>query len=100
LRSNRFEHFLIGLLCGAALGVIVGLLFAPQSGTRTRRLLAKRAHEIADAAKVAAERAGDIAGIMGERVDHYLGRDEEVAWRKVRELREGVQRYTQQAQPQ
>jgi len=27
-------------------------------------------------------------------MDHYLGRDEEVAWRKVREIREGVQRYT------
>ena len=33
--------------------------------------------------------------ILGRRVDHYLGRDEEVAWRKVREIREGVQRYTQ-----
>jgi hypothetical protein len=32
--------------------------------------------------------------VLGERVDHYLGRDEEAAWRKVRELREGVSRYT------
>jgi len=95
LRSNKFEHFVIGLFCGVVLGVIAGLLFAPQSGTRTRRLLAKKAQDLADTARIAAERAGDVAGVMGQRVDHYLGRDEEVAWRKVRELREGVQRYTQ-----
>ncbi len=27
-------------------------------------------------------------------MDHYLGRDEEVAWRKVQEIRDGVQRYS------
>lgn len=95
MRSNRFEHFVIGLFCGVVLGVVAGLLFAPQSGTRTRRLLAKKAHDLADVARVAAERAGDVAGVVGQRLDHCLGRDEEVAWRKVRELREGVQRYTQ-----
>ena len=42
-----------------------------------------------------AEQAENAAELLGGRVEHYLGRDEEVAWRKVREIREGVQRYTQ-----
>ena len=49
---------------------------------------------MAEAARIVAERAESAAAVVGDRVDHYLGRDEEVAWRKVRELREGVQRYT------
>jgi hypothetical protein len=46
------------------------------------------AREVADRAEVTAE-------VLGGRVDHYLGREQEVAWRKVREIREGVDRYTQ-----
>jgi hypothetical protein len=41
-----------------------------------------------------AERAEHAAEVIGGRVEHYLGRDEEAAWRKVNEVREGVQRYT------
>jgi hypothetical protein len=42
-----------------------------------------------------AERAERAADQIGGRVDHYLGKDEQVAWRKVAEIREGVDRYTQ-----
>ena len=49
----------------------------------------------ADVARALAEQAENAAEMLGGRVEHYLGRDEEVAWRKVREIREGVQRYTQ-----
>ena len=42
-----------------------------------------------------AEQAERAAEVLGGRVEHYLGRDDEVAWRKVREIREGVERYTQ-----
>jgi hypothetical protein len=45
-------------------------------------------------ARSLAERAETAAEMLGGKMDHYLGRDEEVAWRKVREIREGVQRYT------
>lgn len=87
--------FLIGLITGVVLGIGAGLLFAPTSGTRTRRRLADEAQRAADLARGFAERAEQAAGVLGGRVDHILGRDEEVAWRKVRELREGVQRYTE-----
>lgn len=88
----------MGMLIGFAVGVVLGILYAPDSGARTRRRLAGEAVRLADSAKVLAVRAEETAGVVFERVEHHLGRDEEVAWRKVRELREGVERYTT-AQP-
>jgi hypothetical protein len=67
---------------------------APSSGYKTRQRLAVEARRAADLARALAERAEGAAEMLGGKVDHYLGRDEEVAWRKVREIREGVQRYT------
>jgi len=95
MRAQKLAYFVIGLAFGAVGGLIVGLLVAPDSGARTRRRIANEALRVADAARSVAERAERTAEIVGERVDHYLGHDEDVAWRKVRELREGVQRYSQ-----
>lgn len=93
--KQRVEYFLIGAITGLAIGVVAGLLFAPASGARTRQKLADEAVRAADLARALAERAEHVADRMSGRVEHYLGRDEEAAWRKVREIREGVQRYTQ-----
>lgn len=92
---QRSEYFLIGAITGLVIGVIAGILFAPASGVRTRRRLADEAMRAADVARDLAERAERAADAITGRVEHYLGRDEEAAWRKVREIREGVQRYTQ-----
>jgi len=94
VKSRRLEYFAIGLVVGGAVGVIIGLLFAPDSGARTRQRLAGEATKVADAARLVAERAESAAEALGVRIDHYLGRDEEVAWKKVQEIREGVQRYS------
>ena len=93
--KQRVEYFLIGAITGLAIGVVAGLLFAPASGARTRQKLADEALRAADLARALAEKAEHAADRMSGRVEHYLGRDEEAAWRKVREIREGVQRYTQ-----
>ena len=94
MRKN-LAVLLIGLISGLVLGVILGLLFAPAPGAKTRRRLADEAQHAADVARGFAERAEHAAEKIGGKVEHYLGRDEEVAWRKIRELREGVQRYTE-----
>jgi gas vesicle protein len=96
-RSGAF--LVVGLVAGATLGFVAGLLWAPRSGAQTRRRLAGEARRVAEGARFVAERAERAAELLGERVDHYLGRDEEVAWRKVREIREGVERYTQTQVP-
>ena len=93
MRRN-LEYFVIGAIVGAAAGIVFGLLMAPSSGYKTRQRLAGEARRAADVARAIAERAEGAAEMLGGKVDHYLGRDEEVAWRKVREIREGVQRYT------
>jgi gas vesicle protein len=85
----------MGCITGAALGLAAGLLIAPESGMETRRRLTVRALHAADMARVVADRAETAAEVLGERFDHYMGRDEQIAWRKVREIREGVDRYTQ-----
>lgn len=93
-RSRGMEYFAIGLIAGTVGGIVVGLLFAPDSGARTRRRLANEALRVADTARAVADRAERAAELVGSRMDHYLGREEEVAWRKVRELREGVRKYS------
>jgi len=92
--GKRLEYFLIGLFVGGVLGVIGGLLLAPDAGSRTRQKLMGEANRVADAARGIAERAETAVETMGNRMDHYLGKEEEVAWRKVQEVREGVQRYS------
>ena len=91
----RLEYLVIGLIVGAVGGFLAGLLLAPTSGQKTRERLANEALRAADVARALAEQAENAAEMLGGRVEHYLGRDEEVAWRKVREIREGVQRYAQ-----
>lgn len=94
MRRNM-EYLAIGVVLGAVLGLVGGLLLAPSSGRKTRQRLAKEALRGAEFARGLADRAEQAAEVISGRVEHYMGRDEELAWRKVREIREGVQRYTQ-----
>jgi gas vesicle protein len=85
---------MIGIIVGALGGFMAGLLLAPASGAKTRRKLADEAYRAAEKARVLAERAEQAAGLLGGKVGHYLGRDEEAAWRAVNEIREGIRGYT------
>lgn len=95
MRGRGRSYLVVGIIVGATFGFVIGLLMAPRSGALTRRRLAGEARRVAEGARFVAEKAERAAEVLGERVDHYLGREEEVAWRKVREIREGVERYSQ-----
>lgn len=94
MRRNM-EYLLVGIIFGAVLGFLAGLLLAPVSGAKMRRRIADEALKAADVARGVAERAEFAAETIGGRVGHYLGKDEETAWRKVNEIREGIKGYTQ-----
>lgn len=92
--KRSLEYVLIGLVVGALGGFVAGILLAPASGAKTRRRLADEAFRAAEKARVLAEKAEVAAEVIGGRVGHYLGRDEEAAWRAVNEIREGIRGYT------
>lgn len=94
MKRVRFMYFVLGVFVGGAAGVAIGLLFAPSAGVQTRGRLANEASRVAEAARHVAEQVESMAQALGVQKDHYLGRDEEMAWRKVQEIREGVQKYS------
>ncbi len=57
----------IGLVAGVALGLTVGLLYAPRSGRKTRALIKGRAMEIK-------EKTGEMAEEMKERAGTLMSK--------------------------
>ena len=61
-----------GLIAGAALGAVAGLLFAPKPGKESRQIVAARADEVRDKAD----------GLRGKAADYV---DAMRSWRKSKE---------------
>ncbi len=61
--DSRLSYFFLGL----GLGVAVGVLFAPKSGSETRELLKSKANEGRDYLKKRSEELRDSAGDLIER---------------------------------
>ena len=59
--------FALGLLAGAAIGVGLGLLFAPKKGAALRRDIAKRARDLRDDAGQQIDRVTEAADDLVER---------------------------------
>jgi gas vesicle protein len=55
--NNEFGAFLIGFIVGGLTGAAVSLLFAPQSGEKTRELIQTKAIELRDRAAETVEEA-------------------------------------------
>ncbi|HUO51165.1 MAG TPA: YtxH domain-containing protein [Gemmatimonadaceae bacterium] len=69
-RGGGIAPFLIGLAVGAG----IALLYAPQSGAETRRLIRRKARRAVDTARMAGE---DLADGVRDRVDRAKRRVEE-----------------------
>lgn len=58
--------FLAGILSGAAIGAIAGILFAPKKGTETRRSITEKGNEYMYGAK---SKYNDLADNLSHRYD-------------------------------
>ncbi len=94
MRGSIWRSFVVGLVLGGVLGAFLALILAPWTGREVRDRLSTGAAHTADAVRGAAREVGVAVRTLEERGERYLGRDEEIAWRKVNEIREGVQRYS------
>lgn len=52
IKSNGLKNFGIGLGCGLLIGVAIGILFAPQEGAKTRKLIKDKVVETKKQAKI------------------------------------------------
>jgi gas vesicle protein len=60
------ENVLLGLLAGIAAGALLGILFAPDKGSATRKKLAKKGE---DYAEELSEKFKEFIDALGERFD-------------------------------
>jgi gas vesicle protein len=60
MAKDSGSGFFTGLIMGALIGVVVGFLYAPQSGTETRRLVKEKTEVIKEKASKAAKRVKDV----------------------------------------
>lgn len=49
--SNNTGKLLTAILAGAAIGGVLGILFAPDKGSETRKKISDKSHDLTDAVK-------------------------------------------------
>lgn len=66
MTKDSGSGFFAGLIMGALIGVVVGFMYAPQSGTETRRLVKEKAEIVKERASKA---AGRVKGVVRARLE-------------------------------
>jgi gas vesicle protein len=59
-KGNKESHFMSGVMFGTLLGGIVGLLFAPAPGTKTRKKLKEVSEDLSEKGNKALEEAKEV----------------------------------------
>ncbi len=60
------QNVLIGVLAGVAAGAILGVLFAPDKGSVTRKRIANKGHDMADGLK---DKYDDLVANLSEKFE-------------------------------
>jgi gas vesicle protein len=75
-KETSASGFVAGLLVGLAVGAGIALLYAPESGDKTRKLIGKKAHKVWDESvdrfEEARERAVDYIDQGKKQASEYL----------------------------
>jgi gas vesicle protein len=68
----RSKHFVLALGVGAVLGGVAALLYAPQTGTATRKKLKRSFEDMGDTLEDAAEYLKDQAERLGKEAERLI----------------------------
>jgi gas vesicle protein len=93
--SNQLEGFTKGILLGGVIGAVIGILYAPQSGRKTREDIDRKAEEFLTKAKKEYEAAMKKSGKAYESAVKELKYMESDAKEKVGEMEEKVDELTE-----
>lgn len=72
---------MVGLLTGVAVGALLGVLFAPDKGSETRRKISKKSKDLVDDVK---NKYDDFVKGVNEKVDQIKGETENLKSRASR----------------
>jgi gas vesicle protein len=83
MNRDNWGSGLVFFLLGAATGAAVALLYAPQEGEATRRMIGDKANEVKDKASEVTSNVGqtvkDKYSTLTDKVQEYVGRGQQVA---------------------
>ena len=72
MSNNNAGNFIAGVVIGAAVGAITALLFAPDSGKRTRKKLNRRLNELNYRLDEAMTKGKETIGHLSEDLEENL----------------------------
>lgn len=75
--NNDVSKIFVAFLAGAAVGAVLGILYAPSSGEETRQNLADGARKISDKIKTKAEQGMNYVGSLKEKAGDFMRNQEE-----------------------
>jgi gas vesicle protein len=94
IMSNQIEGFVKGMILGGLIGAVIGILYAPQSGRKTREEISEKAEELLAKAKKEYETTLKKSGKAYESAVRQLKQMESSAKEKVGEMEEKVDELT------
>lgn len=90
MSRERNSGIVLGILAGAAIGSLLGVLFAPEKGVETRRKLRRKAEDLRDEALDHYEHLRDEAL---ERYENISGKVKQGAEKVVADVKESYENY-------
>ncbi|MEO6405615.1 MAG: YtxH domain-containing protein [Ferruginibacter sp.] len=69
------SKLLSGILLGAAAGAVLGVLFAPEKGTETRKKLAQKGGDLSDSVK---NKFNELGEALQEKYDNIRGEAKDI----------------------